>query len=277
MNATNTEFVQIVGNDIDIEGVWWSEFNTVTTVEVTGTEGIDDMVAKKGKQSGKKAGKGVTHGKDFWSKGATTLGGGAGYKHQCYRTHKPLKLQSGYTVYGGSCSDPVVQDADIYVGLDGSMGDHPSMLPWTKPQGVYYRIPDMQVPTNPETFKKLILWLVKALKDGKKVHVGCIGGHGRTGMVLSALVKELDGEVDAIEYVRKHYCDSAVETSSQVDFLHKHFGIKKASSFKDFLGYGGGYGGTVAGGSLGKSGYKTIAPVESRRSLFANRVPKSNI
>ena len=40
------------------------------------------------------------------------------------------------------------------------------------------------------------------------------------------------GETDAITYVRTHYCPKAVESTAQIDFLHKHFGIKKQKGSK---------------------------------------------
>jgi hypothetical protein len=36
----------------------------------------------------------------------------------------------------------------------------------------------------------------------------------------------VDGIEDAITYVREHYCKKAVESSTQVAFLHKQYGIK---------------------------------------------------
>ena len=68
--------------------------------------------------------------------------------------------------------------------------------------------------------------------DNKRVHVGCIGGHGRTGLVLSALVAQMTGMPDPISYVRKHYCTKAVESTEQVTFLTKHFGAAKVEPSK---------------------------------------------
>ena len=74
----------------------------------------------------------------------------------------------------------------------------------------------MDAPANVTRFKKLVTWLCNQLQDGKTVHVGCIGGHGRTGTVISAIVAELLEEKDAIQWVRKHYCKKAVESKAQV-------------------------------------------------------------
>lgn len=56
-------------------------------------------------------------------------------------------------------------------------------------------------------------------------------------MVLSALYFTMTGEADAITVVRQKYCQKAVETQSQVDFLAKHFGILPASPVKQPFNY----------------------------------------
>jgi protein-tyrosine phosphatase len=164
-------------------------------------------------------------------------GMGGGFK-KCYENHKPLPLKDGLVVHGGSCAHPTVTDADIYVGLDYSIAKVDKAYPWVDGESFLFHIPDMGVPANPEQFKQLIIWLAAMITEGKKVHIGCIGGHGRTGMVLSALVKTMLEKEDAITYVRENYCTKAVESVAQVKFLHTHFGIKEVASTKTGL-YGG--------------------------------------
>lgn len=145
---------------------------------------------------------------------------------RCYESHPPLKI-AGHNVYGGSCSSPVIDDADIYIGLDYSMKDHEQRLPWTDGYAIHYRITDMKAPDNPAEFKELITWLATRIESGDTAHIGCIGGHGRTGTVLAALVAHMQPETeDAIKYVRDNYCKKAVEAKCQIDFLRQHFGIK---------------------------------------------------
>lgn len=210
-----------------------------------------------------------------WSSGKAVVSGGkvSGSFERCYHSH-PAVVIDGCTIYGGSCSNPVVKDADVYIGFDRSMEMTTRSLPWTDGIEFLYPITDMSAPKNPETFKKLIEWLSEQLRAGKKVHIGCIGGHGRTGLVLAALVKHMTGEEDAIAWVRKHYCKKAVETSEQIKFLGTHFGIKSASATKSFS-YSGKSGST--GKSVGfhqpssiGSGSKTtvFSPVMQKYSLF---------
>lgn len=156
-----------------------------------------------------------------------------GYK-QCFETHPPLKLPgTDLVVYGGSCSRPVIQDADIYIGFDRSMTFTKRALPWHEGSEFLFHIPDMQAPVDPTEFAKLVSWARAAITVGAKLHCGCIGGHGRTGTFLAALVSTF-GEKDAIAYVREHYCKKAVESAVQVKFLADHFGIKPVAGAKSY-------------------------------------------
>lgn len=158
---------------------------------------------------------------------------GSGYK-RCYESHPPLPLPgTDLVIYGGSCSNPVVNDADVYIGFDGSMRFTQRHWPWKKGSEIYFKIADMQAPDSVDEFRKLLAWTKKQLEAGLKVHCGCIGGHGRTGTFLSALVSEY-GEQDAISHVRQHYCHKAVESQVQTDFLKQHFGIMPVKGSKQF-------------------------------------------
>jgi hypothetical protein len=153
---------------------------------------------------------------------------------RCYHSHPPLPITTkegvGYQIFGGSCGYPAHLDAQVYVALQsGSYVGLPQ--PWEKGFGnivqVMFPITDGKAPSNVTEFKVMIDWLCNQLREAKKVHVGCIGGHGRTGTVLAAVVHQMMPEVeDPITYVRTHYCEKAVESSEQVAFLVKHYGAK---------------------------------------------------
>ncbi len=159
-----------------------------------------------------------------------------GYK-SCRETHPALPLGDGLVIYGGSCIKPVVKDADVYIGFDGGMDFTKRHFPWNQGEEVYFKITDGQAPGNVEEFKKLVEWTAQQLMIGKKVHAGCIGGHGRTGTFFAALASVMLSEEDAITYVRENYCKKAVESQVQINFLHKHFGIKKAKPSKPGVSY----------------------------------------
>lgn len=155
-----------------------------------------------------------------------------GYK-PCYESHKPLPLpKSKAVIFGGSCSTPVVQDADIYIGFERSMQRTVRQFPWEDGYEILFYVEDMGVPYDVENYVKLVQWTKEQLEAGKKVHAGCIGGHGRTGMFFAALVS-LYGELDAITYVREHYCPKAVESTRQVTFLADVFGVVPVQPTKE--------------------------------------------
>ncbi len=70
------------------------------------------------------------------------------------------------------------------------------------------------------------------MRHGKRVDIGCIAGHGRTGTFLACLiarVEHLTGK-QALETVRGRYCRWAVETHSQEKLIEEYveaYGIYK--------------------------------------------------
>jgi protein-tyrosine phosphatase len=199
------------------------------------------------------------------SKGWKTGSSNSWKTKRCYESHPALKVGKHY-VYGGSCSSPVVDDADIYIGLDYSMADHEQRLPWVKGHAVHYRITDMKAPDNPAEFKQLIEWLAGRIESGDKAHIGCIGGHGRTGTVLAALVAHMTSEPDPIKYVRDNYCTKAVESNVQINFLAKHFGVK--TECKPSKG-GWSKKGSSKVVSMTRS---TVSPVQARFCLWGTKI-----
>jgi hypothetical protein len=127
---------------------------------------------------------------------------------------------------------------------------------------------DFSLPPEKE-FRRALVSTVMALYLGMDVYVGCmgcIGGHGRTGLVLSALVHVITGEKSAIHWAREHHCKKAVESESQVKFLVKHFGIESAkvtprySSPVGAMAIGGGY--PSRGYSVGRDGVVDFDPFD---------------
>lgn len=201
---------------------------------------------------------------DFKYSGKTTYSMGK----RCYESHPPLKLPgTDLVIYGGSCDHPVVKDADIYIGFQSGMRMTARSWPWKKGVEFEFAIPDMGIPKSPEEFKKMVGYVKKQLEEGKKVHCGCIGGHGRTGTFFAALVSEF-GEKDAINYVRKNYCDRAVESGSQVKFLNEHYGVTKMKGHKEGLSPMKGQVSTYSGGN-GKAD-NTYAPMKGTISIWGH-------
>lgn len=149
----------------------------------------------------------------------------------CHTKHPELKLGNGVLV-GGSGYYPR-PGFDVYVDLAADSIGMES-LPWETATEVRinFKISDMCAPTQVGRFKKLVTYLCTQLQDGKRVHVGCFGGHGRTGMLVAAIYKELTGDEDAIQWAREHHCHKAVESHTQVEFLVKEYGTSSAPATK---------------------------------------------
>lgn len=85
---------------------------------------------------------------------------------------------------------------------------------------IYVQWPDMEV-IEKEIFKKLISYIVTLSAKGYLIGIACHGGHGRTGTVLAGLAMRLEkrSSQEAIEEIRKRYCDRAVESLEQCNLL----------------------------------------------------------
>jgi hypothetical protein len=79
---------------------------------------------------------------------------------------------------------------------------------------------DFGVPADRESVAPALRDLLARARAGESVELGCIGGHGRTGTALAclAVLTGLDS-TDAVGWVRAHYCQHAVETDKQEDFV----------------------------------------------------------
>src|SRR5690606_12330099 len=56
--------------------------------------------------------------------------------------------------------------------------------------------------------------VVRWVREGKKVGVFCLGGHGRTGY-FAGLVLGLMGVEDPVTFLRRAYCKNSLETKEQ--------------------------------------------------------------
>lgn len=168
----------------------------------------------------------------------------------CYLSHPILHLAGGILI-GGSAFDPA--PADVYVGLTRDMKLTSRRLPW-RADGIdelMLPVRDMEAPVTETAiteFREAVEWVCNKLERREQVHVGCHGGHGRTGMFITAVVATLYdrgalalsmrvglpllGERKFIEWVRARYCHRAVETAMQVQFLVDHYDCKPARALK---------------------------------------------
>ncbi len=155
------------------------------------------------------------------------------YSVSCWSKHPVYKIGK-WEIVGGSCTSSY-PDVDVFIALDSSGRKGKRSYPWNDGVDIYFKIADMGVPEDLGEFKKLLSYTATAMKKGKSVFVGCIGGHGRTGLFLAALTQVMIGDKDSITTVRENYCVKAVESTKQINWLHKHFGIKKVKESKPSL------------------------------------------
>lgn len=87
----------------------------------------------------------------------------------------------------------------------------------TMPSVVSMDIPDFSVPAKRQV-DEFLGGVVPMILTGEPIYVGCMGGFGRTGMAL-ALICRAFGIKRAVNYVRKNYHPSAVETHAQEQFV----------------------------------------------------------
>lgn len=196
--------------------------------------------------------------------------------------------ESGLVFYGGGSSRGakwykgmlVIDLADRFKGsvkVEGvslpriaSIGSAPRIaLDWSD-----YKAADL----GREDWLMLVEELREARKDGrlpKDVLVCCVGGHGRTGTclsILASLMGACPGE-DPVKFVRGIYCNKAVESIEQLDYIEEVCQVEvkeePAKSWgKTTYNYGamGGYtdggnwygGGVVVDQPVGQGGVKYV-------------------
>lgn len=76
---------------------------------------------------------------------------------------------------------------------------------------------DFSIP-NPDVLIDGVEQVIMALAEGRTVYAGCMGGIGRTGLVMAVTAKAL-GVKEPVKWVRKHYKPHAVETQQQQRFI----------------------------------------------------------
>lgn len=144
------------------------------------------------------------------------------FTQKCRHYQQVLLLPNGVKVYASSHSykrgkDEFIPDLGIY--MDGC---------WTPDCVAFYvGCPDYGIPVpSMASVLHIAREGIRVATDGGKVEMGCIGGHGRTGLMLAVMAiitshgteLPLDGD-EAVHYIRKVYCNHAVESERQIWFL----------------------------------------------------------
>jgi hypothetical protein len=155
----------------------------------------------------------------------------------CRHWREPVDLQDGITVFASGWFDRPARQAvdmdwpDVGFYLDGSWSQTTMMCsPGFRPRFARYRPsrlmiypwPDLDVPREPARFRRALQWLLRQANEGKRIEIGCAGGHGRTGATLAGLlILQGMSATRAIKRVRSDYCPDAIETQSQTKMLQR--------------------------------------------------------
>lgn len=142
--------------------------------------------------------------------------------------HEPVEIIKNLTL----CSKYQVLDMlregrkpDVFVPLDSLDGKIWEYLEPGEVEIFYYPVEDYGV-LDQNHMEYLVNKIIKDIKDGKKVWLFCLGGHGRTGYVSACILGKM-GIEDPIAYLWNHYCINAIESSKQIreiiDFLGDGF------------------------------------------------------
>ncbi len=128
-------------------------------------------------------------------------------------TQTPITFPDGTRVYGTSLiranERAWTPDFALYLDDGWKAEGMAIMIPWRD-----YGLPEVSFGMAVYAIKEAFAWA----KAGAKVEVGCIGAHGRTGVVFACMALHADPTltaVEAVRYVREVYCEHAIETKEQ--------------------------------------------------------------
>jgi hypothetical protein len=155
--------------------------------------------------------------------------------------------------------------------LDTQSISAPLLAKWGRPKAIHLPIKDYGTPPFPAEF-----WpdLTQTLLDMSKVEpldviVVCMGGHGRTGTVVSilAFLLGLTNYEDPIRWLRRVYCENAVESEKQAKYVYEVCGFPMANLLG--LSYHKSWGQTAAKPALAKgpNDTKPMPPAPTLPSL----------
>lgn len=84
----------------------------------------------------------------------------------------------------------------------------------------HFHWPDFGVPNDVDALRSVLEDLLERARRGDQVELGCHGGHGRTGTALGCLaVLAGTPPSHAAAWVRRNYCEQAIETEEQERFV----------------------------------------------------------
>ena len=150
--------------------------------------------------------------------------------------------------------DDHLKELDIYFGLDDSYFRNQVKSAYLTPlaNSMQREIIRMGKLNDSIQYAKLVVFPIKdteidkdvvplitgLLRQDKRVGMGCIGGHGRTGWVLAKLIEQFEGITGdmVIKEVRKRLCKECIESKEQIKDLGGKEEKGKSASFVSWNG-----------------------------------------
>ena len=165
-------------------------------------------------------------------------------KAECHKGNKKVFETDKLIIYGGGINRGAQPElVDISINLTGRaeiepieivlnakakelLGDIEKFQP--EVAEIIIDWPDMGVISAPKLWWEMLIKRIEnaAHKEKKKlsVLVHCIGGHGRTGTALAimgCLLGLIPENKCPVEFIRKNYCQNAIETYPQIDYIER--------------------------------------------------------
>ena len=109
------------------------------------------------------------------------------------------------------------------IAKQGGYEEFPGLRPVTPMPYISVDWPDGGIPPVDEAF---IQDLCKLVSSGTNILIHCVGGHGRTGTLLTAMLLLMGRKGDVLKWLREAYCVKAVETTRQIDWLKAAHNLK---------------------------------------------------
>lgn len=155
-----------------------------------------------------------------WAPDAAPTCTDVGHRHIPWEVHlhrTPVTLPDGTTIVAVS-----FDAEDPHGRVDGPPAfglylDERWQPPWAHDHVDW---PDFGIPSEVDALRLALRSVLDRARSGERVELGCLGAHGRTGTALGCLAV-LTGvpAAEAVAWVRETYCDQAIETPAQAEFV----------------------------------------------------------
>jgi protein-tyrosine phosphatase len=132
-----------------------------------------------------------------------------------------------------------LEDWGVELFVDLTCKDEKKIKPYeTKKTVLKFPIPDRKVPENEIEFCALVLYVVEKIKSKTKIYVHCKGGHGRSGLLVAAVLCHLYrlSTKDSFDKTSKYHSTRPVHSwNPKNNEFWKRKGSPQTTDQKDFV------------------------------------------